>query len=655
NGWAIGSDVGETQQVNVRAWYPNPRLKNLPNTDRQKNIGYYRNANDPNAPATPFLDLATDTAWVYPPKSRDSLTYAFDPLGVEATWKKGGVNVPVTSYSWHSLDMLSTGDTMKFLENQLIGFTILNNATSANGIRQEILSAPLPDHPYHSFKFYPNGRLSAIDRGWWMRGDFEWGMYMVVEYTKNPRPKIITKRLLNTATTQPRPVTAAIKVEKVSDPVDVKLFSRINAQPWQSSAMTRTEGFDHAGTLPSAQPGDSMFYYYTATDSGKRTTTSPTFAYAVLKKKKPLLLLYNGKNLPTGIVDPTIYLKYTMKTDFGAEPYYDFCDISFFTVPELHTLMEQYSVILEVTGDGSARDLTHYSGEWLKNSATLPAGAKRYYLLSDQDHGIISNYQDTVFTGDDPHAEFFGVQGIVNQDFPKIQNIMKEVTFPWQLTATPKIAGDPVFGFIPAALAKDTVTLWYHPYYEVPLYTNRMDQLAPAENGTVIFTDSKNGYPVGITASDPNGKWRSYFLAFDWMALDVRSDTSSVLYEYPFLDPKYQWISDIQNIGKTLAALAGPTAVTAEHNVPHGFSLGQNYPNPFNPVTTIPFSIPANGHAELAVFDLLGRKVQTLHRGWIASGAYTVTFDGSTLPSGLYLCRLSAGDRHFTRKLLLVK
>lgn len=653
--WAVGSDVGETKEVSVRAWYPNPRLKNLPTADQQKNLGYYQNLNDPVNLVTPFRESATDTTWIFPLRSKDSMTFSFDPLGYEATWKKGGVRVPVQSYSWHSVDMLSTGDTMKFVENQLIGFTIQNTATNVNNIRQEILSMPLPDHPFHSFKFYPRGRLSGIDRGWWMRGDFEWGMYMIVEYTTNPRPKIITRRLLNSATTAPRTVNTAVKMESATDPVDVKLHTRINNQSWTTFAMNKVSGFDHTGTVPGAQAGDSVFYYITATDTSKRTSSSSTYGYAILKKKKPLLLLYNGKNLPSGIIDPTIYLKNTMKIDFATEPYYDFCDINFFTVPELHTLIEQYNAILEVTGDGSAKDLTHFSSEWLQNSAKLPAGSKRYYLFADQDHGFISNYQDTVFSDDDPHVTYFGVKGIVNQDFPKLQNIMNEVTFPWQLTVSPQIAGDPVFGFIPSALTKDTVTLWYHPYYEVPLFTNRMDELAPASNGTVIFSDTKNNFPVGITASDPNGKWRSYFLSFEWMALDVRSDTSSVLYEYPFLDPKYHWISDIQNIGRTLATLGGMTSVPAVTAAPVQFSLEQNFPNPFNPSTTIAFAVPSDGQASVTLFDILGKEVRTLHNGWTPAGRYTVTLDGSGLPSGLYFYRLSAGGAQQTKKMLLLK
>jgi hypothetical protein len=653
--WAIGSDVGETKAVNVRAWYPNPRLKNIPNSQHQKNMGYYKKENDPVNLVTPFRELATDTVWIYPPRTSDSVLYAFDPLGVEATWKKGGVTAPVQAYSWHSVDLLATGDTMKFLEDQLIGFTIQNTATGTAGIRQEVLSLPNPDHPFHSYKFYPRGRLSSADRGWWLRGDFEWGIYMVVDYTGIPKPKITVKKLLNTAVSSARQLTATVKTQSESDTVEVRLFTKNGGGTWTSAPMLRQSGFTFTGTIPGSAPGDSVYYYITAKDMLNRTSKSPSYDYQVLKKKKPLLLLYNGKSLPSGIVDPTIYLKFTMKTEFGQEQYYDFCDAGAYTLSDLHVLMEQYNAILEVTGDGGAKDLTHYSGEWLMRSASLPPGQKRYYLFADQDHGFISNNQDTVFADTDPHVLYFGVKAVKNQDFPKLQNVMREVTFPWQLSVSGQIGSDVLFGFIPAALAQDSVTLWYHPYYEVPLFTNRMDELQPAPNGQALFFDKKSSVPVGVKATDPNGKWQSYFLAFDWMALDVRGDTSSTLYEYPFLDPKYKWIVDIQNIGKTMAALGSITSVQERPSVPEEYALLQNYPNPFNPATTIEFHLPADEKVTLTIYDILGKEVKTVLNQTMAAGKHSVVWNAAQAPSGIYFYRLTAGGFTKTRKLLLLK
>lgn len=73
--------------------------------------------------------------------------------------------------------------------------------------------------------------------------------------------------------------------------------------------------------------------------------------------------------------------------------------------------------------------------------------------------------------------------------------------------------------------------------------------------------------------------------------------------------------------------------------------MGQNYPNPFNPTTTIEFTIPADGHVLLKVYDLTGREVAKLVDEERKAGVYQqVMFDASRLASGLTLpdCRREA-------------
>ncbi len=94
--------------------------------------------------------------------------------------------------------------------------------------------------------------------------------------------------------------------------------------------------------------------------------------------------------------------------------------------------------------------------------------------------------------------------------------------------------------------------------------------------------------------------------------------------------------------------------------IPQSFVLDQNYPNPFNSNTVFRFTLPAAVEVELAVYNLVGQKAETLVAGEREAGIYTVRWDGRDavardLPSGVYLYRLRAGRQVETRKLLLVR
>jgi hypothetical protein len=90
-------------------------------------------------------------------------------------------------------------------------------------------------------------------------------------------------------------------------------------------------------------------------------------------------------------------------------------------------------------------------------------------------------------------------------------------------------------------------------------------------------------------------------------------------------------------------------------SLPVQYALSQNYPNPFNPVTTISYSVPADGLVSLKVFDLLGEEVAAIVEGDHQSGNYTVQFDGSHLSSGVYFYKLTSRDYTLTKKLILMK
>ena len=88
---------------------------------------------------------------------------------------------------------------------------------------------------------------------------------------------------------------------------------------------------------------------------------------------------------------------------------------------------------------------------------------------------------------------------------------------------------------------------------------------------------------------------------------------------------------------------------------PKLFSLSQNYPNPFNPVTSIKYQIPKNTFVTIKVYDILGKEVRTLVNEVKSAGNYSIMFDASSLSSGVYFYKISAGEFSDVKRMVLIK
>jgi len=90
---------------------------------------------------------------------------------------------------------------------------------------------------------------------------------------------------------------------------------------------------------------------------------------------------------------------------------------------------------------------------------------------------------------------------------------------------------------------------------------------------------------------------------------------------------------------------------------PRSFELNQNYPNPFNPNTNISFTLPERADVSLKVYDVMGRQVATLaNNRSFTGGSHTLSFDASTLASGMYIYRLTMDNgMTLSRKMMIVK
>ncbi|HMQ68085.1 MAG TPA: T9SS type A sorting domain-containing protein [Ignavibacteria bacterium] len=89
--------------------------------------------------------------------------------------------------------------------------------------------------------------------------------------------------------------------------------------------------------------------------------------------------------------------------------------------------------------------------------------------------------------------------------------------------------------------------------------------------------------------------------------------------------------------------------------IPEKYFLSQNYPNPFNPTTKLEFGIPELGFVSLKIYNTAGREVAVLVNELKAAGYYTLNFNASNLPSGVYYYRIESGKFMQVKKMVLLK
>lgn len=83
--------------------------------------------------------------------------------------------------------------------------------------------------------------------------------------------------------------------------------------------------------------------------------------------------------------------------------------------------------------------------------------------------------------------------------------------------------------------------------------------------------------------------------------------------------------------------------------------LFRNYPNPFNPSTRISFTMAEEGQVRVELYDLRGRKVDTLFEGLKPAGAHSFTYQPRNLASGAYVILMRAGSFRASQRMMLVK
>lgn len=89
--------------------------------------------------------------------------------------------------------------------------------------------------------------------------------------------------------------------------------------------------------------------------------------------------------------------------------------------------------------------------------------------------------------------------------------------------------------------------------------------------------------------------------------------------------------------------------------IPDKFNLKQNYPNPFNPTTNIQFDISEIDIVTISIYDVLGRQIENIDFDINKAGSYEFNWNAKNYSSGIYLCKVTAGNNTKTIKMILQK
>jgi hypothetical protein len=110
-------------------------------------------------------------------------------------------------------------------------------------------------------------------------------------------------------------------------------------------------------------------------------------------------------------------------------------------------------------------------------------------------------------------------------------------------------------------------------------------------------------------------------------------------------------------IGANLYPYNGPDVAVADvFNNPLNSRLDQNYPNPVLCNTSITYYISQSNFVKLTLHDALGKEIQVLVNAHQDKDSYTIPYDASNLPSGVYYYKLVVGNNLVkTRKMIVTR
>jgi hypothetical protein len=189
---------------------------------------------------------------------------------------------------------------------------------------------------------------------------------------------------------------------------------------------------------------------------------------------------------------------------------------------------------------------------------------------------------------------------------------------------------DPDFYCQRLFLNSDTQIVW--------LNEDRTGEVLPWENIPVDTSDNFEG--GNLVGAAHNSQINEYFFV------------------YTFEDTSLHRSADI--LGRRMGGTPTQVEEKLSKNLPTTFIVEQNYPNPFNPETNIHLTLANPGHLIVEIFDIAGRKINTLFNEIHSAGEYFGTWNGKNIngknvASGVYIYQIRFADQIVAKKMMLIR
>ena len=164
---------------------------------------------------------------------------------------------------------------------------------------------------------------------------------------------------------------------------------------------------------------------------------------------------------------------------------------------------------------------------------------------------------------------------------------------------------------------------------------------------------SRDGFVSAIQMTLSHGSDFSIDLTDDAMVAEYRTDSgmTRLIVVLPENDHIFTATGDYV-VDEVIVANSNTILSVVE---PSAFTLTEAYPNPFNPSTSLSINMPENGYVSVKAYNLAGQVVSVITEGSMDAGSHTMTWDASSLSSGVYLITAEYAGSVATQKVMLMK